>query len=100
VKRKKTSHLDVFFLSSGRAGPRLGVLVPKHRNRVVDRNRVKRRLREIGRRELLPRLRQEGVRGDLLIRARPEAYGAGFEELREELAQMIEELCSGPCSWR
>lgn len=98
-KKKKTSHLDVFFLSSERSEPRLGVVVPKHRYRVVDRNRVKRRLREIGRREVLPRLREAGLRGDILIRARPAAYGVGYEELRDELAEMIEELCSGPSSW-
>lgn len=99
-KRKKTSHLDVFFLSSGDRRWRLGFVVPKHRRRVVDRNRLKRRLREIGRRELLPRLRASGPAGDLLIRARAEAYGAGFQQLRSELIQVAEELCSGQFSWR
>ena len=99
-RRKKTSHLDVFFLSSGRSGPRLGLVVPKHRHRVVDRNRVKRRLREIGRRDVLPRLRAGTLSFDLLIRARKEAYEAGYNELRSEIKEMIEELCSGPHSWR
>jgi RNase P protein component len=61
---------------------------------------VKRRLREIGRLEILPRLRAEGLSLDLLIRARGEAYGAGYQELCDELIEMIEELCSGPSSWR
>ena len=65
-KRKKTSHLDVFFLSSESPEPRFGLIVPKHRFRVVDRNRVKRRIREIGRREVMPRLKQAGV---LVVRA-------------------------------
>lgn len=99
-KRKKTSHLDVFFLSSGDGRQRLGFVVPKHRHRVVDRNRVKRRLREIGRREILPRLRAAGRTGDLLIRARAEAYGASYQRLRGELIQVAEELCSGLSSWR
>ena len=97
-KRKKTSHLDVFFLSSPGSEPRFGLVVPKHRHSVVERNKVKRRLREIGRRDVLPRLRDEGVTADLLIRARREAYGVGYQELRRELTEMIEGLCSGASS--
>ena len=57
--------------------PRIGIVVPKHRRRIVDRNRVKRRLREIVRTRVLPEL--NGI--DLLIRARPEAYASSFEQL-------------------
>ncbi len=99
-RRKKTSHLDVFFLSSNEARPRVGIVVPKHHRRVVDRNRVKRRLREVSRRELLPRLREEGICLDLLIRARREAYEASYRQLRRELLEVTEELCSGRFSWR
>jgi ribonuclease P protein component len=87
-------------LSSKEARPRIGVVVPKHHRRVVDRNRVKRRLRELSRRELLPRLREEGVPLDLLIRARREAYEASYRQLRIELLEVTEELCSGRFSWR
>ena len=99
-KRKKTPHLDVFFLSSEGSSPRFGLVVPKHRHQVVDRNKVKRRLREIVRKEVLPRLRDEGVNGDLLIRARREAYATNYQRLLEELKEITEELCSGPSSWR
>jgi ribonuclease P protein component len=99
-RRKKTSHLDVFFLSSNEARPRVGIVVPKHHRRVVDRNRVKRRLREVSRRELLPRLREEGIHLDLLIRARREAYEASYRQLRRELLEVTEELCSGRFFWR
>lgn len=99
-RRKKTSHLDVFFLSSEEEGPRVGLIVPKHRRRVVDRNRVKRRLRELSRREVLPRLRDGGVHLDLLIRARREAYETSYRQLRRELLEVTEELCSGRSSWR
>jgi ribonuclease P protein component len=99
-RRKKTSHLDVFFLSSDRAGARLGLVVPRHGHRVVDRNQVKRRLREIGRTEVLPRLRMEGIVLDLLIRARREAYRADYHQLWNELAAMTEDLCSGWFSCR
>jgi ribonuclease P protein component len=70
-------------------------VVPKHRQNVVERNKVKRRLREIGRRDVLPRMREVGLGGDLLIRARREAYGASFQGLRRELIEIAEELCSG-----
>lgn len=73
---------------------RLGLVVPKHRQKIVRRNLVKRRLREIGRTEVLPRLAQAGRNLDLLVRARPEAYGAPFEALRDELVALTEELCS------
>ncbi len=97
-KRKKTSHLDVFFLSSEVSDPRFGLIVPKHRRRGVDRNLLKRRLREIGRKEVIPRLRRESARFDLLVRARREAYGASFKELRRELVDLVGELCSGQSS--
>ena len=94
-ERKKTSHLDVFFLSSQEPGGRVGLVVPKRRRTVVDRNRLKRRLRELSRRELLPRLREEGFQLDLLIRARGEAYEASYRQLQRELLEVTEELCSG-----
>jgi len=99
-RRKKTSCLDVFFLSSEEPGPRVGFVVPKHRRTVVDRNRVKRRLRELARRELLPRLSEEGLCLDVLIRARREAYQASYRQLRRELLEVTEELCSGHSFWR
>jgi ribonuclease P protein component len=78
----------------------VGLIVPKHRRRVVDRNRLKRRLRELGRREVLPCLRKAEVPVDLLIRARKEAYETSFRQLRRELLEVTEELCSGRFSWR
>ncbi len=99
-RRKKTSHLDVFFLSSIELGPRVGVVVPKHHRNVVARNRVKRRLRELSRRELLPGLREAGLQLDVLIRARREAYEASYLRLQRELLEVREELCSGRYSWR
>lgn len=90
-KRERTRHLDVFSAASPVSHSRLGVVVPKHGRRIVDRNLLRRRLREIGRTELLPRLGKAGVAVDLLIRARREAYGAGFDELKGELVSLVEE---------
>jgi ribonuclease P protein component len=85
----------VFISASPVAHARMGWVVPKHRQTVVRRNRVKRRLREIGRLEVLPRLSACGVALDVLVRARPEAYAATFSALRDELVSVAEELCSG-----
>jgi ribonuclease P protein component len=54
----------------------------------VDRNSVKRRLREIARTELLPNLRAM----DVVIRASPRAYGATFETLRAAVRQAARQL--------
>lgn len=97
-KRGRTSHLDVFFAPSPVSSCRWGLVVPKHGRRVVDRNRLKRRLREIGRTEVLPRLRESGRELDVLVRARREAYGASFPVLKHELVEVTEALCSGPSS--
>ena len=71
------------------------MIVPKHRHRIVDRNRVKRRLREIARVHALPRFRESGAEVDLLVRARREAYGADFAQLKNEMMRAVEEICSG-----
>lgn len=63
--------------------PRIGLIVPKHRSTAVARNRLRRRLREICRVELLGRL----PAWDVVVRARPEGYRCGFAELRVELEQ-------------
>jgi ribonuclease P protein component len=70
------------------------VVVPKHKRRIVERNRLKRRLREVGRTLVLPTLAGAATPLDLMLRARPEAYGASFAELRDELRALAEELCS------
>lgn len=88
-KRSRTAHLDVFDSASPVAHPRVGLIVPKHRQRVVDRNRLKRRLREILRVEILPRL-AVGPVVDVLVRARREAYGVPFTALRDELTSWVE----------
>ena len=50
----------------------------------MDRNRLKRRLRELARIELLPSLRT-GQATDVAIRARREAYAAEFDALRADI---------------
>lgn len=95
-KRRRTAHLDVFFAASPVSRSRWGVIVPKHRHTVVRRNLVRRRLREVGRTEVLPRLRSAGLSVDVIVRARREAYAAPFAVLRDELVEVTEALCSEP----
>lgn len=62
--------------------------MPKHKQTSVARNRLKRRLREIVRRRLLPTMPPI----DLVVRARPEAYGARYDALEAELARNSSKL--------
>ncbi len=96
-KRKRTPHLDVFFAASPVSHSRYGAVVPKHGHRIVDRNRVRRRLREIGRTEVLPRLEGRGVCVDVLVRARRGAFEASFGELRDQLVAFVEDTWSAGC---
>ena len=76
-KRMQTERLEARASASLLLHPRVGIVVPKHRRKIIERNRVKRRLRELIRIRLLPELGDI----DLLIRAKPEAYGSSFEQL-------------------
>lgn len=93
-RRSRSSCFDLYCAPSAGASPRFGTIVPKHGRGAVQRNRLRRRLREIGRREVLPRLRHAGVSTDVLVRTRPEAYEAAFDLLRSELVRFTEGLCS------
>lgn len=84
-KRSRTAHLDVFDSASLVPYARVGVVVPRYRHPIVERNLLKRRLREILRRVVLPRLEAAGLDVDVLVRARRDAYTAAFEELKTEL---------------
>jgi ribonuclease P protein component len=59
-------------------------VVPRHKHTAVDRNRLKRRLRELVRVSLLPSLRA-GTTVDVAIRARAEAYGTDADGLRTDV---------------
>lgn len=86
--------MEVFVAEAPGLRSRLGLIIPKHGRRIVDRNLLKRRLREIGRREILPELDGAGVTADVLIRARGRAYGVDYESLAREVKEAVEGLCS------
>lgn len=98
-KRVRTEHLEVRVLASLQsflrpdtpaardaepARARVGIVVPKHRQNGVARNRLKRRLRELVRLRLLPTLPPVV----LVLRARAEAYGATFEQLARQVERV------------
>lgn len=69
----------------------MGIIVRKQGQTAVDRNRVKRRLRELVRLYLLPA--RQSI--DFVIRTRDEAYAASFEELRTDLVEVAKWLRRG-----
>jgi ribonuclease P protein component len=89
-KRLRTSYLEVRVLASPVALGRAGIVVPKHKRTVVERNRLKRRLRELCRTELLPNLREM----DILVRAMPETYDQSFDVLKRDVWQIAAMLAS------
>ena len=60
---------------------RMGLIVPRFQSSAVARNRLRRRLRELWRREVMAALPV----WDVVVRAQREAYEAGFDELPLEL---------------
>lgn len=96
--RRSTRNFVFHFTRTTSGFPRVGWIVPKHRHTIVERNRLKRRIREIGRREMLPRLRDCGRASDVLIKARPGAYALSFEGILEEIRSTTEWLCSDASS--
>lgn len=65
--------------------------MPKHQHTAVERNRLKRRLRELVRVELLPALRMQSA-ADLAIRTQTDAYVASFGELRSDVHALLGRL--------
>jgi len=67
----------------------MGLIVPRFQASAVARNRLRRRLKEIWRREI--QARQPAW--DVLVRTRPAAYQAGFELLRDEMLAWRDLVC-------
>ncbi|MEK6597156.1 MAG: ribonuclease P protein component [Gemmatimonadota bacterium] len=87
-RRRRLEHLDVIWMDNSAGHPRLGLIVPKFQTTAVARNRLRRRLKEIWRRELQGSLPP----WDTLIRARRDAYQASFDQLRSQLLQWQAEV--------
>jgi ribonuclease P protein component len=80
-RRLRTEHLEVRANDSLLSHARAAVVVGKHRHSIVERNRLRRRLRELLRTKVLPTI--GGV--DLVVRSLPSAYEASFDVLLIEM---------------
>ncbi|MDP2470193.1 MAG: ribonuclease P protein component [Candidatus Palauibacterales bacterium] len=81
--RRRCGPIEIFRGESTTASPRAGIIVPRYGHTIVERNQLKRRLREIVRTEWLPGSRREIPPSDLLVRVRPGAYELSVQGLRE-----------------
>ncbi|HEU5358508.1 MAG TPA: ribonuclease P protein component [Gemmatimonadales bacterium] len=88
-RRRRGAHLEMIWLDNSSGHPRMGMIVPRFQFSAVARNRLRRRIREVWRREVRPA--QPGW--DLVVRARREAYAAPFAALRGELLAWREAVC-------
>jgi ribonuclease P protein component len=82
-------HIQVFLLADPPgtpSRPRLGISVPRRVGKAVQRNRVRRRLREIFRRT---RSLFANVAPHLVVNARPSSAGAAFSELLEDYRSAV-----------
>jgi len=64
--------------------------VPKYKHSGVERNLVKRRLRELSRTRLLPALADRPV--DVTLRALPSAYAASFDALARDVERAVADV--------
>lgn len=65
--------------------------MPRYSHSAVERNLVKRRLRELVRTEMLPAMASMASL-DVVVRAAPSAYKADFDALRGALRKAIERM--------
>lgn len=87
-KKSQTAHLEIRELAGGSQRARIGLIVPRHKHTAVERNRLRRRLRELIRTEILPLMSA----GDTLLRVKADAYDASFADWRAEfdsLAKLV-----------
>jgi len=78
----------VFWIPNDLGHPRLGLVVPKYGATAVARNRLRRKLREIARRSVLPELASI----DVVLRPRVSAYEAKFRDLAADLERWLQSL--------
>jgi len=80
--------LDLRRLDNSAEVARVAVIVAKFGHTAVERNKLKRRLRELVRMRMLPVISPM----DLLVRARREAYSATFEMLTDDVNDAAQRL--------
>ena len=88
-RRHRAAHLEIIWTENATGHPRMGLIVPRFQASAVARNRLRRRLKEIWRREIQSRQ----PAWDVLVRARVQAYQADFGLLRDELLAWRDLVC-------
>jgi ribonuclease P protein component len=83
-RRIRSSNLDLRYTASPLARGRVAIVVPRHGQPVVERNRLRRLLREHLRITILGSLPSV----DVVLRALPSAYATEASVLRSELTEM------------
>jgi ribonuclease P protein component len=83
---RSTRLLVLRSLRTDRPETRIGLSTPRSLGGAVQRNRVRRRLREL----IRERIEDVGAGWDLLLIARPEAGAASYAELREAVRSLLE----------
>ena len=68
----------------------MGIVVPRYQFTAVARNRLRRRVKEILRRHVLPLATLPSV--DLVVRAKRAAYAASFGMLRADISHMVSRI--------
>ena len=79
---------DVKKLESDHARVRIAIVVPKYGFSAVQRNKLKRRVRELTRQHVT----SSAGKYDALLRTRRDAYKATFDELRAEIVRIAADL--------
>jgi ribonuclease P protein component len=82
-RRIRTRYLEIRALASPLGYSRVGIVVPRHRRSAVERNLLKRRIRELVRTTVLPQLPPV----DVVFRASRNSYAASFESLATDVAK-------------
>jgi ribonuclease P protein component len=87
-KRLFSPHMTAFFLARGAGGPRIGFTVGKMLGGAVERNRIKRRMREAVRRECyrLP------APVDVVFNPKKSVAQLDFEELSGEVSRTFQKI--------
>jgi ribonuclease P protein component len=87
-RRLRTEHLEVRATDSLLSHVRVAVIVGKQGHTIVERNRLRRRLRELVRLKLIPRI--NGM--DIVVRALSSGYEATFGQLTGEIDRVAADL--------
>ncbi|MFQ6110374.1 MAG: ribonuclease P protein component [Candidatus Aminicenantales bacterium] len=87
-ERFSSHSFSLFVLGKGFGKGRLGITVTKKVGKAVKRNRIKRMIREIFRKNK----DKFGERIDIIVHTRPEAANKSYQELEEEFLTLAKDI--------